>query len=232
MKRALQITGSITLVALAVMGWLFFAPGPLGGDVSYVVTTGTSMQPRLNAGDLVILREQPRYDVGDVAGYHSETLGRVVLHRITRVEPDGFVFKGDNNDFFDSDRPDASEILGAEWLAIPGVGHALTWVGEPVNAAVVVALLAILMLGGIGHRRRRKRGRHRSSGRSPRKRRGPSPTRRARPAITIATWLGLASLAIGAFAMAQPTHTSRTRVARFESKGVFSYSADAPKNAV
>jgi hypothetical protein len=43
MKRALKITGSITLVALAVTGWFFFAPGPLGGDVSYVVTTGTSM---------------------------------------------------------------------------------------------------------------------------------------------------------------------------------------------
>ncbi|MGH2806514.1 MAG: signal peptidase I [Actinomycetota bacterium] len=229
MRRILKILGSITLVATALVGWLFFAPEPLGGRVSYVVTTGSSMQPGIHAGDLVVVRESAGYEVGDIAGYHSDSLDRVVLHRIVAEDADGFVFKGDNNDFIDQDHPAPDQILGAAWLVIPRAGRALTWVGKPGNAALIVAVLAVVLLGGFA-RSRRRRGRHRTPGRAGHQ--TEPARRRLRGASAIAAVTMIISLALGAFAYTRPIRVTTTRTSAYENAGTFSYSATTDKSAV
>jgi len=129
--------------------------------MSYVTVEGTSMQPDLNTGDLVVVRRQAQYAAGDVVAYRSGLGGALVLHRIVDTDGDRFVVKGDNNDFIDRDRPEPSDIVGRQIMAVPGVASMVTAVGQP---AAIVGLLAasggLLVLGTLGGgRRRRKRSR-------------------------------------------------------------------------
>ena len=62
---------SAALVVLAVAVWLLLAPTQIGGETSYVRTSGISMQPRFHTGDLAIVRPAERYKVGDIVAYRA-----------------------------------------------------------------------------------------------------------------------------------------------------------------
>jgi hypothetical protein len=119
------------------------------------------MEPHLHGGDLVLLRARPAYGVGDAVAYHNLQLGRVVLHRIVGRVGDRYVFKGDNNSFLDSYNPTRSDLVGREWVSIPWIGKAFTWLHGPNHAAIVVGVLAFVLLGGGGLSATRRRRRHR-----------------------------------------------------------------------
>ena len=50
---------SATLVVLAVAAWLVLAPTQIGGETSYVTTSGISMAPRFHTGDLAVGPTRP-----------------------------------------------------------------------------------------------------------------------------------------------------------------------------
>ena len=104
---------SATLVVLAVAAWLLVAPTQIGGETSYVTTSGISMSPRFHSGDLAVVRPAEDYRVGDIVAYHSTMLHIVVLHRIIAIKGDRYVFKGDNNDFVDPDAPRRAQTWSA-----------------------------------------------------------------------------------------------------------------------
>ena len=62
-------------LAVAALWW-FLAPPQLGGRTAWAVVEGTLDGARLGAGDLVIVRARPSYDVDDVVLFESETLAR------------------------------------------------------------------------------------------------------------------------------------------------------------
>src|SRR4051794_29822334 len=93
-RVALSVALAVSLVAA---GWWFLAPAALGGRATYVVTHGTSMQPRFHTGDLAVVYPAVDYRPGQVAAYRSNTLHTVVLHRIVAKTASGYDFKGDNN---------------------------------------------------------------------------------------------------------------------------------------
>jgi signal peptidase I len=225
--KLLANLGTYALVLLAIGGYLWFAPQPLGGPVSYVVTDGISMEPRLHDDDLVIVREASSYGVGDVAAYRSDSLGRVVLHRIIDATADGFVFRGDNNDFIDQDRPGQDEILGKKWLVIPQGGNVLRWVGNPVTATAMAFAVGILLFVGFCVRTARKR------------RTGavPSPTPH-RPAGARSAFLAplaaccLVFIVIAAVAFARPLERRSEQSVRYEIAGRFRYESDVAKSPV
>jgi signal peptidase I len=141
-----------TLVGMLVVGAVAivcvpFAPTNLGGHTTYVTTHGTSMVPRFHAGDLAIVQPASAYRVGDIAAYHSATLhGATVLHRIVAIEAGRFTFKGDNNNFFDPDRPTADQLVGRLRVRIPHGGAIRSLLARPI---VLFPLLA-LAIGGAG----------------------------------------------------------------------------------
>lgn len=151
---------SLITLALVIGGWAVLAPSALGGRDTYVVTTGVSMLPHFHAGDLVILRKEANYHVGEVAGYHNRELGVVVMHRIIAVHAGHYVFKGDNNNFVDTYEPTKSQIVGAEWVYIPRLGQLLNDLRVPAVAAGVLALLWIFSFGRPQTSRRRRRRHH------------------------------------------------------------------------
>jgi signal peptidase I len=97
--------GTVLTLAVLAAAWCFLAPPKLGGSTSFTTVDGTSMLPTLKRSDLVALRPAATYRVGDVVGYRSVLLGRIVLHRIVAIHDGRYVLKGDNNSFLDPDRP-------------------------------------------------------------------------------------------------------------------------------
>ena len=158
LRRKYSVLGLALTIALVGTGLL---PPQLGGSTTYVITRGVSMLPQFHAGDLVVVRREPSYRVGQVAAYHNGELGVVVLHRIYAVNGDHYAFKGDNNNFVDSYQPTTSQIVGAEWLHLPGAGRWVNQLREPLVAAVLLGLLWLYTFGPRSKsRRQRRRHRH------------------------------------------------------------------------
>lgn len=219
-------------IALVVSAWMAFGPVQLGGSVSYVVTHGISMQPRIHEGDLVIVRRAPTYAHGDVIAFDSAALQQPVMHRIVDGGPKGYVTKGDNNDWLDSDRPTNADVLGKEWLHIPGAGRVLKKVTSPTGAAIMAAIVGLLLFaGGSTKKRRGERG---GAGTM----RGfdahsffeLSPTQQIL-ASGVAV-VGVLSLLLGIASFAKAPITSLSSEAAYQHTGKFSYSAAAPRGPV
>ncbi len=134
---------------LLLVVWATVAPATLGGAATYVITQGSSMEPGVQRGDLVVLRAHDAYRVGDVVAYRSRDLKRTVLHRIVARDGTRFVLKGDNNNWVDPEKPRRSDLLGKRSLVIPRLGHLLAPLQAPRNAALVAGLVAFLAAGGL-----------------------------------------------------------------------------------
>ncbi|MGC1908844.1 MAG: signal peptidase I [Candidatus Dormiibacterota bacterium] len=153
-----KLLAAIPMVAILFAVWVALAPPVLGGSTSYVITDGISMLPRYHAGDLVLLREQSSYHVGEVAGYHNLQLGVTVMHRIIAIKSGHYYFKGDNNNFIDTYHPTASKIVGAEWVHLPGWGNFILMLRAPFVTAVLLGLMWLFLFAprlSVGSRRRR-----------------------------------------------------------------------------
>lgn len=148
-------------VAFIAMAW----PAALGGQVSWVMVSGTSMEPNYHTGDMVVARHGGGWEVGDVVVYSLEGTDLVVegssspliVHRLVSGNArDGWIAQGDNKP-----RPDPwvipnTAIQGVEVLTIPRVGTVLTWVRTPTVMALLAGLLVFwAVLAGPQMRRRK-----------------------------------------------------------------------------
>ena len=219
-------------VVLSVAAWLLFAPERLGGSATYVIVHGSSMEPRLHADDLVIVRQAGSARVGDVAAYRSRDLGQPVLHRVVSVAHGRYVFKGDHNGWLDREHPTSRELIGKRWLTVPQGGGVLEWTRAPGHAPLLTVPTAALFVGGFGKRRKRRR---------------PGPVAR-RPELDLdpalvygpagrglllgAAIVGALSLFLGLIAFARPTAVAGTQSVAYEQQGRFGYSADSPEGFV
>lgn len=219
-------------VALLIVGWYLFAPRQLGGRAAYVTTTGTSMEPKLHEGDVVVVRSSSEYHVGDVVAYHNPDVGQVVLHRIVALDGDRFVLKGDNNTWLDSYRPAEDEILGGMTALVPGMGGPLGAVRTPWGMSAVVSMAALGVFGG--RRRARRAGEAHASAeredapatraRAERTQRSPRrPTRLSGnlPAVLAGVAALAAVLTVILFAL--PSTITQERDVVYQYGGTFSY---------
>ncbi len=149
-------------LGLALGGLLLLLwPQALGGATAFVVLQSDSMAPRFRRGDLVVVRQQSSYAVGDAVVYRARDLAQPVFHRIVGYDAQGrFVLRGDANDYRDPEHPAPADILGRYWFALPRVGGWL-WAQRPLLLAASVGLAWWLWVGpapGRVSRRRRRRG--------------------------------------------------------------------------
>lgn len=141
----------LLLLSFLLTWWLLLRPSTLGGPLTFITVSGTSMEPGLHTGDLSVVYEQDSYDVGDVVAFRHQTedgeLGSHVIHRIRGGDATaGFVMRGDNNSWDDPWKPTADQMSGEMLFSVPGVGTAVMWLSKPLHFA---ALLASLMIGMI-----------------------------------------------------------------------------------
>jgi len=147
MPPLLRDGGAAALTLLAIAGlWWGAAPPALGGGTTMVTVDGTSMLPHYRRADLVALRHATHYEVGDVVGYRSSMLHRVVMHRIVGIQDGRYTLKGDNNSFTDPEQPIRTDLVGKDAIHLPVAGNALQWLRRPWILALFAAA-AVLTLG-------------------------------------------------------------------------------------
>ena len=219
---------------LVVLGasWLIAGPAQLGGGATYVTTYGDSMEPAVHSGDLVLVRPAPDYAVGDAVAYRSDDLDVVVLHRIIAIEDGRYTLQGDNNSWLDPERPTQDEVIGKQWLHIPGGGTWLRRLTSP-SLLAVAAFLLVISGGAATHvQRRRKKDRRLMAQHSVSARHAftslPSALRTA--ALGIAA-LGLTGATLAAVAWTRPAETIAASDEAVTSTVEFSYSTHVPPSA-
>jgi signal peptidase I len=238
-KRSIVLTGM--LVALAAVGWHYFAPSNIGGGTRYVVTSGISMQPHFHTGDLAIVRPASNYKVGEIVAYHSTLLHVTVLHRIIARHGNRYVFKGDNNNFIDPVQPTRSELLGKLWLHIPHGGVFFKALHAPMVAAVIAALLGMFVLFGFSEQRRRRDRRQRGTPgpsrpglslmNGPRHQDGTRPVNH--DAFLAASAFAVAAFAVLAlFALTRPAVKPSAKITPYTQQVSFAYSAEVTRSPV
>lgn len=214
-------------IALLAGSALAVAALVLTGVVAVVTTHGTSMQPRLHAGDLVVVAPAATYAVGDSVAYHSEDLDTTVLHRIVAVEDGRYTFRGDNNSWLDPERPTEDLLIGKELLHIPGGGIWLDRLTSPIGPGLLAFVL--LATGASAARTRRARRRRRTMSQHAARGRGGRPfaglPRWATSTAAAAALVGALGAALGAFAWTTPATGAAAGVEPRAQRMVFSYSA-------
>jgi signal peptidase I len=125
-------------------------PASLGGWTSYVIVHGQSMDPTYASGDLVVVREEPSYHVGDIIAYKipkpSPIAGHMVIHRVKEITPKGILTRGDNRETEDEWYLHHDDIVGRArvHLALPG-GEAF-WGYVPWAFCLLIGLGVIWMM--------------------------------------------------------------------------------------
>ncbi len=227
------VGSALGLAALAAAVF-FLWPVQLGGWTAYAVIHGTSMEPRLHTGDLVVTRSQSHYAVGDAVLYHSALLDSNVYHRIVSIENGRYSFRGDNRTENDPETLAKANIRGTEWVTIPGVGSALVWVAQPTHLAILVFLLVFTMLFGGREIARRRRPRDPVPVHpEPEPRGASSALTAAARAVTVASAVALVVFgAVAALAWTRQDTTSQTVVGGYAHAGTFTYEAAAKPGVV
>lgn len=152
MRRVRRLVGVLAVVVLLAGWWTWLRSPALGGSTTAVTVSGHSMEPGMHTGDLALVRRTHDYVVGDVVAYRppkkdaAHTSG-VVIHRIVGGDANnGFVLRGDNNDFDDPWKLHAEDIIGERIFHAPSVG---AWIGklrQPVNAGAAVAAVVVFLI--------------------------------------------------------------------------------------
>jgi signal peptidase I len=145
MKSDRSLIWSLLTSGVMVAVWLLFAPAQVGGQASYAIIDGNSMEPLVHGGDLAVLRTTGEYAVGDVVAYRDPIIG-LVMHRIVRRDGEHFVLQGDNNSWLDGYHPTSSEIAGELWFFVPRLGKLLGLFSQPGRVAVLSVLLGGIIL--------------------------------------------------------------------------------------
>ncbi len=145
-QRRPSIFSNLLLFAGLVVIWIAFAPAKVGGQTSYVMVNGISMEPNYHTGDLVIVHKAQNYQVGDVVTYHDPVMGAYIIHRIIAIEQDHYVFKGDNNSWIDTYHPTRDELIGKLWIHIPKLGKAMEWLRYPIHMGLTMGLLGGILM--------------------------------------------------------------------------------------
>ena len=142
-----RVRGFALLVLVAgvvVVLW----PTSLGGNVDYVVVSGTSMEPGLHTGDLVLVRAEDTYEAGDEVAYRVPEgdvgEGSTVIHRITGGDgTTGYTTQGDNRDAADTWAPRDGDVVGERWVMVPQAGRLLVFLRSPLAIALIAAAITL-----------------------------------------------------------------------------------------
>ncbi len=130
---------------MLLLWWFFLAPTAIGGPATYAIVAGTSMQPMLQPGDLVVAHRGD-YSLGDVALFTVGS-GLVVHQLVSGDSTAGWRTKGIHNSWIDPGRTTTEAIRGQFWFAVPKFGLVLKWiVGNPLLFGLFAAGLSSLSM--------------------------------------------------------------------------------------
>ena len=161
------LTATFSLLILAFW-FVMLRPTLLGGPATYLIISGISMEPTFWDGDLVVVRQRDRYQVGDIIAYRVDDYyvsQKYIIHRIVGETPhSAFLTQGDNRSNIDPWTPTHDRIIGGSFLHVPRLGLLIAFLQkEPWRVAAAAGIFMLLAMVPLGpHRsppRRRRRAR-------------------------------------------------------------------------
>ena len=112
----------------------------LVGIQPFIVLSG-SMEPKIHTGAMVYVREADPAElaVGDIITFRLS--GDVpATHRIIEVTDEGFITKGDANEYADNNVVQAENIVGKYIFNVPYLGFAVSFVQQPPGTYAAIAI--------------------------------------------------------------------------------------------
>ena len=142
---------SVSLFCVSAIVWgLFLRPQSMGGPISNIAVSGSSMLPTFESGDFLIVKRERTYSEGDVVVYSIPEgevgAGSRIVHRIVGGDADGFVIRGDNNSSIDPWLPTNADIVGQVWFRIPRLANILAYLRNPTVLALSIAFMTLSLL--------------------------------------------------------------------------------------
>lgn len=110
------------------------------GKAFVIVTTG-SMEPEIEAGELVIISEENQYYKGDIITYVDDE-NFLVTHRIVNIDENNFVAKGDSNNINDDENLN-SNIKGKVIYHSKLLGSFVLYFLKPIVVIYIVIFIGI-----------------------------------------------------------------------------------------
>lgn len=121
---------------------------PMAFGFSPLTVITPSMEPEIHPGDMIIIRSQSDYAVGDTVTYLLPDGKNSVTHEIIRTYVEGgttyYITKGVNNDAEDPNPVAKQQVAGKVVLIIPGLGTFLEWIKTPTGLALVLLFCSII----------------------------------------------------------------------------------------
>lgn len=165
-----KILGVVLLLAIVLPFVIYAVPQVVGADSSYVVLSG-SMQPTMNPGDVVVVKDVPAEEIetGDIITFQRGEQTSPTTHRVIEVVQDGdsvaFRTAGDNSESADREAVTPTQIEGripvvaGVPFVIPLIGHIIRFASTQTGFGLLVAIpIGVLFLTEVWSLSARLRG--------------------------------------------------------------------------
>lgn len=117
-------------------------PVKLFGFAFLVVTTG-SMEPEIDAGELIIIKEDKNYKKGDIVTFIDKD-GFLTTHRIIEINSGSITTKGDNNDLED-EKNVVQNVVGKVILHSKMLGFFVYYLLKPLVFLYVIFWVCLII---------------------------------------------------------------------------------------
>ena len=158
----------LSLLLLSISLGLLALIAPINGTKALIVRSG-SMQPAIGTGDLILVRPQQSYKIGDVISFSDPAKAQTtVTHRIADVQiQNGQIFyqtKGDANEEADFTLVPAKNVIGQADYSIRSVGKLFAQIKtrEGFLAAIIIPAVFVILSEIFNITREIKKGKNRS----------------------------------------------------------------------
>jgi len=130
-KRDFVTTALITVILIVlVVGTRSVLSTLLKAEVPMAVVSSWSMEPVLHVGDILVVAGEKSPKIGDVILFKSPQHGRLVVHRVVNVAPEGYITKGDANPVPDFKPVPRRNVVGRVIIVIPYLGALRLVIGK------------------------------------------------------------------------------------------------------
>jgi len=151
-KVLLVLLAALLLINLYIlfMQVAFKADLPKIFGFSRVIVISGSMQPEIDVGDMLIIRQQDEYFENDVVTFRMGN--SLVTHRIIEIDHSQVVTQGDENNVAD-EPSDLSAIEGKVVFKIPKVGSVMLFLKTPFGILCMILVgIALIELPNLSRR--------------------------------------------------------------------------------
>lgn len=148
------LSGAVVVIFLAIAGLLLLSRFSVPGlNFQVLVVQSGSMEPAIKTGSVVFVTPNNLYVEGDIITFRRglSRLEVPITHRIAAVEViEGelvYTVKGDANEYADTEKVLAGEVLGKVKFHIPYLGILIDSAKTPLGFVGLIILPALLIIG-------------------------------------------------------------------------------------